>query len=70
MDSNGDRHPVAFMSKTFNDTKKRYEIYDRIIGNSMSTQGMATLHPRIRTYNHGTHRPQELDILLKSSEVD
>ena len=29
MDSNGDRHPVAFMSKTFNDTEKRYEIYDR-----------------------------------------
>ena len=28
MDSNGDRHPAAFMSKTFNDTKKRYEIYD------------------------------------------
>ena len=22
MDSNGDRHPVAFMSKTFNDTEK------------------------------------------------
>ena len=29
MDSNGDRHPVAFMSKMFNDTEKQYEIYDR-----------------------------------------
>ena len=29
MDSNGDRHPVAFMSKTFNDTEKRYKIYDQ-----------------------------------------
>ena len=29
MDSNGDRHPVAFMSKMFNDTEKRYEIYDQ-----------------------------------------
>ena len=29
LDSNGDRHPVAFMSKTFNDTERRYEIYDR-----------------------------------------
>ena len=28
-DSNGDRHPVAFMSKTFTDTEQRYEIYDR-----------------------------------------
>ena len=27
-DSNGDRHPVAFMSQTFTDTEKRYEIYD------------------------------------------
>src|SRR5208282_5676190 len=29
MDSNGDRHPVAFMSQTFTDTERRYEIYDR-----------------------------------------
>src|SRR5208282_3764925 len=29
MDCNGDRHPVAFMSQTFTDTKRRYEIYDR-----------------------------------------
>ena len=29
MDSNGDRHPVAFMSKMFNNTEKQYEIYDR-----------------------------------------
>jgi hypothetical protein len=29
LDSNGDRHPVAFMSKTFSDTKRKYEIYDR-----------------------------------------
>src|SRR5208282_4737542 len=29
MDCNGDRHPVAFMSQTFTDTERRYEIYDR-----------------------------------------
>ena len=29
LDSNGDRHPVAFMSKTFMDTEREYEIYDR-----------------------------------------
>ena len=29
MDSNGDRHPVAFLSQTFSDTERRYEIYDR-----------------------------------------
>jgi hypothetical protein len=29
MDINGDRHPVAFLSKTFTDTEHRYEIYDR-----------------------------------------
>ena len=29
MDSNRDRHPIAFMSKTFNDTEKQYKIYDQ-----------------------------------------
>ena len=29
MDSNGDRHPVAFLSKTFTETEQNYEIYDR-----------------------------------------
>ena len=29
MDSNGDRHPVAYFSKTFNNTERNYEIYDR-----------------------------------------
>jgi RNase H-like domain found in reverse transcriptase len=28
-DINGDRHPVAFLSETFTDTERRYEIYDR-----------------------------------------
>ena len=28
LDSNGDRHPVAFMSKTFTNTEREYEIYD------------------------------------------
>ena len=29
LDLNGDRHPVAFMSKMFTDTERKYEIYDR-----------------------------------------
>jgi RNase H-like domain found in reverse transcriptase len=29
LDSNGDRHPVAFLSKTFFETERKYEIYDR-----------------------------------------
>ena len=29
LDLNGDRHPVAFLSQTFTDTERRYEIYDR-----------------------------------------
>ena len=28
-DNNGDRHPVAFLSKTFSETEQNYEIYDR-----------------------------------------
>jgi RNase H-like domain found in reverse transcriptase/Reverse transcriptase (RNA-dependent DNA polymerase) len=29
LNSNGDRHPVAFLSKTFSETERKYEIYDR-----------------------------------------
>jgi hypothetical protein len=29
LDSNGDRHPIAFLSKTFSETKRKYEIYDQ-----------------------------------------
>jgi RNase H-like domain found in reverse transcriptase/Reverse transcriptase (RNA-dependent DNA polymerase) len=29
LDSNGDQHPIAFMSKTFSETKRKYKIYDR-----------------------------------------
>ena len=29
LDTNGDRHPVAFLSKTFTDTKRKYETHDR-----------------------------------------
>jgi RNase H-like domain found in reverse transcriptase len=29
LDSNSDRHPIAFLSKTFSETQKKYEIYDQ-----------------------------------------
>jgi RNase H-like domain found in reverse transcriptase len=29
LDLNGDRHPVAFLSKTFSETERKYEIYNR-----------------------------------------
>ena len=29
LDSNGDRHPVSFISKTFSPAKRNYEIYDQ-----------------------------------------
>ena len=29
LDTNGGRHPVAFLLKTFTDTERKYEIYDR-----------------------------------------
>ena len=28
-DGNGNRHPCAFISKTFSETERNYEIYDR-----------------------------------------
>ena len=29
LDGNGERHPCAFISKTFSPTERNYEIYDR-----------------------------------------
>ena len=29
LDSNGDRHPVSFISKIFSPAERNYEIYDR-----------------------------------------
>jgi RNase H-like domain found in reverse transcriptase len=29
LDSNGNQHPVAFLSKTFSEIERKYEIYDR-----------------------------------------
>jgi RNase H-like domain found in reverse transcriptase len=29
LNSNGNQHSVAFLSKTFSETKRKYEIYDR-----------------------------------------
>ena len=29
LDSNGDRHPISFISKTFLPAERNYEIYDR-----------------------------------------
>jgi RNase H-like domain found in reverse transcriptase len=29
LDSNGDRHPVAFLSKTFMETERKYKIYNQ-----------------------------------------
>jgi RNase H-like domain found in reverse transcriptase len=28
LDSNGDQHPIAFLSKTFTETERKYKIYD------------------------------------------
>ena len=28
-DNNSDRHPMAFLSKTFSETERNYELYDR-----------------------------------------
>jgi RNase H-like domain found in reverse transcriptase len=29
LDSNGNRHPIAFLSKTLSETEKKYKIYDQ-----------------------------------------
>ena len=53
LDLNVNRHPVAFLSQTFTDTKKRYEIYDwELLGIILSTKKMATLSTGIWTYDN------------------
>ena len=43
MDSNGDRHPIAYFSKTFNNTEQNYEIYDReLLGVIRALKGGST----------------------------
>ena len=52
-DNNGDRHPVAFLSKTFSETERNYKIYDRelLAITYQSLGGMATLYSGIWTYH-------------------
>jgi hypothetical protein len=67
-DINGDRHPVAFLSKTFTDMEQRYEIYDRK-WNCTSFKGMATLYLRLRTHNNDTHGSLKPDLLPESTKT-
>ena len=46
------------------------DIWQRTIGNHLCLDGMATLHPRLFTYDDGSFRPQRLDLLLQSSEAE
>jgi hypothetical protein len=41
-----------------------------MIENYLVAKGMETLHPRIRTHDDRLFRPQELDVLPNSSEVE
>ena len=72
LDSNGDRHPISFISKTLSLTERNYEIYDRellAIIRALKEQRMASLYSRICPYNNNPIRSQELDILPRSQET-
>jgi RNase H-like domain found in reverse transcriptase len=71
MDINGDRHPVAFLSKTFTDTECRYEIYDReLLGIVWALKEWRHyIQGSIRTYDIDTHGSLELDILPKGTKI-
>jgi hypothetical protein len=69
-DINGDRHPVAFLSKTFTDMEHRYEIYDReLLGIVRALKKWQHYIQWIRTYDTDTHRSPELDIFPKGTKI-
>ncbi|RXW14033.1 hypothetical protein EST38_g11824 [Candolleomyces aberdarensis] len=51
MDSNGRRHPISYLSRTFNDTEQRWEIYDRELF------GIIRALREWRHYLHGSPHP-------------
>jgi len=54
LDSNGNRHLVAFYSKMFSPAKRNYDIHDRAAGNYPSFGSLETLYSRIWAYNNHT----------------
>ena len=72
LDSNGDRYPVSFISKTFSLAERNYEIYDRellvIIRVLEEWRHYIQLDPRISTYNSNPIWSQEIDLLSWSQE--
>jgi hypothetical protein len=71
LDSNGDRHPVAFLSKTFSETERKYEIYDREL------LGIIRALKEWRHYIQGSGHnnnclflPQELNVLPNCTKVE
>jgi hypothetical protein len=66
LDTNGARHPCAFISKTFSPTKRNYEIYDRellAIIQALDKWRHYIQPTGITTYDHHTFRSQKSDIL-------
>ena len=71
LDSNGDRHPISFISKTLSPTKRNYEIYDQEL--LAIIRALKEWHYYIQgsicPYNSNPIRSQELDVLPRSQET-
>ena len=50
-DSNGEEHPLGFLSTSFNTTERNYQVRSQIVRDYMSTMRMETLHARIILLN-------------------
>jgi hypothetical protein len=64
LNSNGNGHLVAFLSKTFSETERKYEIYDREL------LGIIQALKKWRHYIQGSGHTTKLDILSNSTEVE
>jgi RNase H-like domain found in reverse transcriptase len=71
LDSNDDQHPVAFLSKTFSETERKYEIYDQeLLGIIQALKEwkhyiQGSGHTMIVYSDH-----KKFDVLLNSTEVE
>ena len=70
MDSNGDRHPVAYFSKTFNDTERNYEIYDRELLGVICALEEWCHYIQGSGHTSHTHGPSEPDLFQVSSKTE
>ena len=69
LDSNGDRHPISFISKTFSLAERNYEIYDRELLAIIQALEEWRHYIQGSPHNNSFIRSQEPHLLPRSKET-